>query len=90
MSRLEPLPGIPPTTKHLRDVVRLVNTTNIPALLVVSYYDPRYAEFVVDKTGVAVVQMAHQCNAHPGTENYLDLISYNVAQISGTLNRSGG
>lgn len=90
ISRLEPLPGIPPTTKHLNNVVGLINTTNIPALLVVSYYDNRYADFVADKTGVAVVQMAHQCDARPGTANYIDLIGYNVAQLSRALNGSGG
>jgi ABC-type Zn uptake system ZnuABC Zn-binding protein ZnuA len=50
-----------------------------------AYYDPRYAEFVAENTGAAVVNMAHQGDARPGTETYLDLIDYNVKQLSAAL-----
>ena len=36
-------------------------------LTAIAYYDPRYARFVTDKTGAAVVPIAHQVDARPGT-----------------------
>ena len=82
---LEPLPGIPPTTSHLQSVIELMRAREIKVVLAVAYYDPRYAEFVASNTGAAVVHMADQVTARPGTEQYLDMIDYNVTQLSAAL-----
>jgi ABC-type Zn uptake system ZnuABC Zn-binding protein ZnuA len=85
LEHLEPLPGIPPTTNHLQTVIELMRANKVKAVLASAYYDPRYAEFVAENTGAAVVNMAHQGDARPGTETYLDLIDYNVKQLSAAL-----
>jgi zinc/manganese transport system substrate-binding protein len=87
---LEPLPGIPPTTSHLQTVIELMQANNVKAVLASAYYDPRYAQFVAKHTGARVVNMAHQANARPGTENYLDMIDYNVKQLSAALEGAEG
>ena len=88
LAHLEPLPGIPPTTSHLQTVIELMRANNVKVVLASAYYDPRYAEFVAEHTGATVVNMAHQGNARPGTENYLDMVDYNVTQLSGALKGS--
>ena len=85
LSHLEPLPGIPPTTSHLQRVIELMRAREIKVVLATAYYDPRYAEFVASNTGAAVVNMADQVTARPGTEQYLDMIDYNVTQLSAAL-----
>lgn len=82
---LEPLPGIPPTTKHLNTVIELMKTNGVKAVLAVAYYDPRYAQFVSENSGAAVVPMAVQANSRPGTAHYLDMVDYNVKQIAAAL-----
>ena len=82
---LEPLPGIPPTTKHLNTVIELMKANGVRAVLAVAYYDPRYAQFISENSGAAVVPMAVQANSRPGTAHYLDMLDYNVKQLSAVL-----
>lgn len=82
---LEPLPGIPPTTKHLGVIVGRMRVEQVRALLTVAYYDPRYAQFVSEETGAAVVQMANQAGARPGTADYLAMVDYNVTRLAAVL-----
>jgi zinc/manganese transport system substrate-binding protein len=82
---LEPLPGVPPTTKNLERVVELMHAQSVKAVLASAYYDPRYARFVADNTGATVLKMANQVGAVPGTETYLGMVSYNVDQIASAL-----
>jgi ABC-type Zn uptake system ZnuABC Zn-binding protein ZnuA len=82
---LEPIPGIPPTTSHLGAVIERMRAEQVGVVLATAYYDPRYARFVSDKTGVAVVAIAHQVGARPGTEDYLSMTDYNVRQLATAL-----
>ncbi|MCC6670526.1 MAG: zinc ABC transporter substrate-binding protein [Planctomycetes bacterium] len=84
LATLEPLPGIPPTSRHLAEVIRRMKAGNVPVVLSVPYFDRRHADFVARETGARVAALAHQCGARPGTDEYLDLVAYNVAQLAGT------
>ena len=82
---LEPIPGVPPTTSHLGAVIERMRAEHIGVVLTIAYYDPRYARFVSDKTGAAVVPIAHQVGARPGTGDYLSMTDYNVKQLVAAL-----
>ena len=82
---LEPIPGIPPTTSHLGAVIEQMRAEQVGVVLTTAYYDPRYARFVSEKTGVEVVPIAHQVGARPGTGNYLSMLDYNVRQLAAAL-----
>ena len=75
---LEPLPGIPPTSRHLQRVVERVRQEGASGILASRYFDPRHARWVSDKAGIPVVPMAHQPGAREGTDDYLATIDYNV------------
>ena len=82
---LEPMPGIPPTTKHLNTLVELMKTNGVKVVMATAYYDPRYAQFVSENSSATVVHMAEQVTARPGTAHYLDMVDYNVKQIAAAL-----
>ena len=82
---LEPIPGVPPTTSHLGAIIKRMRAEQVGAVLATAFYDPRYARFVSDKTGVAVVAIAHQVDARPGTGDYLSMTDYNVKQLAAAL-----
>lgn len=82
---LEPLPGMLPTTKHMGAVIELIKTNGVKAILTAAYYDPRYAQFVSENSGATVVPMAEQADSRPGTAHYLDMVDYNVKQLSAVL-----
>jgi ABC-type Zn uptake system ZnuABC Zn-binding protein ZnuA len=82
---LEPKPGVPPTTKHLADLIAMMRDEHVRVVLASAYYDPRHARFVADETGATVLAMANQVGARPGTEDYLGFVDYNVRQVAGAL-----
>jgi ABC-type Zn uptake system ZnuABC Zn-binding protein ZnuA len=82
---MEPKPGIPPTTKHLGELVNIIRAERVSTVLAVPYYDPRHAQFLAQNTGAQVVSMAHQVGARAGTDDYLDMIDYNVRHLAAAL-----
>jgi ABC-type Zn uptake system ZnuABC Zn-binding protein ZnuA len=82
---LEPKPGVPPTTKHLQEIIDMMKADHVRLILAAAYYDPRHAEFVAGQTGATVVRMANQAGARPGTDDYLAMVNYNVDQLVAAL-----
>ncbi len=85
IGHMEPKPGIPPTTSHLRKLVERMKAEGVKVVLAASYYDPRHARFISQNTGAKVVNLAHQVGAREGTDNYLAMFDYNVSQLAAAL-----
>ncbi len=82
---MEPKPGIPPTTQHLQDLVRRMQTDAIKIVITSAYYDPRHGQFLAKHTGAQVLALANQVGARPGTDDYIAMIDYNVKQLAAAL-----
>lgn len=78
---LEPKPGVPPTTRHLQQLIEQMRAEGVKLIFSAAYYDPRHTRFVAEATGARVVEVAHQVGARPGTDDYLAMIGYNVRQL---------
>ncbi len=87
VGHLEPKPGIPPSTKHLRELIAIMQAEDVNLVLTSVYYDPRHARFVSKNSGATVLSMAHQAGARKGTEGYLEMVDYNVRQVVQALQR---
>ena len=85
IGHLEPLPGVPPTTKHLEEIVATMRADGVRIVLASAYYDPRYAKFVGDATGATVLRMANQVEAVPAATGYVAMIDYDVQQVASAL-----
>ncbi len=82
VARLEPFPGIAPTTRHLGAVVETMKAQQVPLILTSAYFDPRHARWVAERSEARIVPLAHQSGARPGTEDdYLAAIDYNVRAL---------
>lgn len=86
---LEPKPGIAPTTKHMGEVADIIRARKVRIAMTAAYYDPKYGDFLAAQTGIAVLRMANQAGARPGTESYLDMIGYNVDLVAAALRAEG-
>jgi zinc/manganese transport system substrate-binding protein len=82
---LEPKPGIPPTTRHMNEIIDLMRAGNVRLVLASAYYDPKYARLVADETGAKVLAMANLVGAVPGTETYVEMVDHDVREVSGAL-----
>jgi ABC-type Zn uptake system ZnuABC Zn-binding protein ZnuA len=58
---VEPLPGIPPTAKHLAELVEMVKADHIALLLQESYFPDDAPQFLARQTGLKVVKMSPSC-----------------------------
>ena len=85
VATLEPFDGVAPTTRHLTQVVELMERDQVPLLLSSAYFDPRHARWVADRTGARIVPLAHQVDARPGVRTYLELVDYNLGELSEAL-----
>jgi ABC-type Zn uptake system ZnuABC Zn-binding protein ZnuA len=86
---MEPKPGIPPTTRHLAELVQLMKADGVRLILASAYYDPRHARFLAEQTGARIAAMASQVGARPGTATYLDMVDANVRQVIAALGGAG-
>jgi ABC-type Zn uptake system ZnuABC Zn-binding protein ZnuA len=82
---MEPKPGIPPTTRHISELVNAMRAEQVKLVIGVPYYDPRHAQFISRNTGATVVNMAHQVGARAGTDDYISMIDYNVRSLAAAL-----
>ncbi len=83
---MEPKPGVPPTTQHLKALIKTMKAQNVSLILTGAYYDPRHARFLAQHSSSKVAQMAHQVDARPDTGDYLSMIDYNINQFITVLN----
>lgn len=88
VGHLEPKPGVPPTTRHLQTVVRLMEAQEVKAVLASPYFDPRHARFVSERTGAVVLPMAHMPGSRQGVDSYVEMIGHNVRLIFEALEGS--
>jgi ABC-type Zn uptake system ZnuABC Zn-binding protein ZnuA len=82
---LEPKPGLPPTTKHLNELIDTMRAQGVRVILANPYFDPRFAQFVAERAGAQVVSMAHMVGARAGTNDYISMVDYDVRRLAEAL-----
>jgi zinc/manganese transport system substrate-binding protein len=83
---LEPKPGVPPTPKHLAEVILKMKQDKVHVILVDPYLDRRTAETVAAKTGATVVDVVQFPGGVKGTEGgYFFLMDYLVYSVAKAL-----
>jgi zinc/manganese transport system substrate-binding protein len=83
---LEPKPGVPPTPRHLADVILRMKSDNVHAILVDPYLDRRTAQTVAARTGATVVDVTQFPGGVKGTEGgYIALMDYLVNAVAKAL-----
>ena len=58
----EPVPGIPPTAKHLDELVKLARSRHVPVLLQEPYFSDDAGKFLARETGLRVVKASPSCD----------------------------
>jgi len=83
---LEPKPGVPPTPKHMAEVILRMKADRVHLILVDPYLDRRTAEAVAGRTGATVVDVTQFPGGVKGTEGgYIALMDYLVNSVAKAL-----
>ncbi len=87
IGHMEPKPGIPPSTRHLKKLIERMQAEQVKLILTSAYYDPKHADFVSRRTGATAVPLAHQVGARKGADDYLSMVDYNVKRVAAALSK---
>jgi zinc/manganese transport system substrate-binding protein len=83
---LEPKPGVPPTPKHLAEVISRMKADQVHVILVDPYLDRRTAEAIAGRTEATVVDVTQFPGGVKGTEGgYIALMDYLVNAVAKAL-----
>ena len=84
---IEAKPGIPPTPRHVQDVIALMRDRRIPVLFASNYFDRGQIRDVAARTGAQGVVVPENTHGAPGVETYFDLMN---AWVTGLAQGFGG
>jgi zinc/manganese transport system substrate-binding protein len=79
---IEPRPGIPPSPRHLGEVVGTMRDENIPVLLAANYFSHSQVEQVALRTNARAVIVPLDVEGAEGVDTYFDLVDLWVSSLS--------
>jgi ABC-type Zn uptake system ZnuABC Zn-binding protein ZnuA len=79
---IEPKPGIPPTPRHVANVIATMNDRNIRVLLAASYYNRDQVEMVARRTNARLVMVPLNVGGAPNTDTFIDLMNLWIDELS--------
>lgn len=82
---LEPKPGIPPSPRHVQEVIELMRARDIPVVFSPNYFDRRQTREIAARTGAVGVIVAAQTEGAPGVTSYDDLVALWIRELVAAL-----
>lgn len=86
---IEPKPGIPPTPRHVLEVINEMRAQHIAVLLSTNYYDHEQVMEVAQKTGAKAVIVPSNTGGDPGINSYFDLMNLWISQLGRAFGAGG-
>jgi len=86
---VEPKAGIPPTPKHVAELVEQMRAREIQIILAANYFDEQRIRTVADRTGAEAVIVPLYVGGEPGVEDYFQLVDLWVDGLLGAAERKG-
>ncbi len=81
VGQVENKPGIPPSPRHVADLVAHMKAQDINLVLTSDYSDPKPAERVAEQAGAKLLVLPASVNGREGIETYADLFEVIVSQL---------
>ena len=79
---IESKPGIPPTPRHVQEVIVLMKEKRIPALFASNYYSRSQVAQIAERTGAKPVVVPENTDGAPGVKTYFDLVNTWVTSLT--------
>ncbi len=79
---IEPKPGIPPTPRHVQEIITAMRDQHIQVLLSTNYYDRNQVLEVAQRTGAKAVIVPSNTGGSTGVSTYFDLINLWVSELA--------
>ena len=79
---VEAKPGIPPTPRHVEEIIALMRDRRIPVIVAASFYDHHEVETVAARTGATAIMLPEHTEGAPGVTTYFDLLDTWVRELA--------
>ncbi len=79
---IEAKPGIPPTPRHVQEVIALMRDKKISVLFASNYFDHNQIKDVAARTGAVAVIVPENTHGAPSVETYFDLMNLWVSELA--------
>jgi ABC-type Zn uptake system ZnuABC Zn-binding protein ZnuA len=86
---VEPKPGIPPSARHVTDLVQVMKQRHVRILLAANYFDEKQVRGVAAKTGAVPVIVPIYVGGEPGVDDYFELFDLWVTRLLSAGKQSG-
>jgi ABC-type Zn uptake system ZnuABC Zn-binding protein ZnuA len=87
---VESKPGIPPTPRHVRELIDLIRSRHIAVVMAANFYDRAQIREVAERTGATAVIVPEHTEGAPGTTTYFDLMDTWVTELARAFSASPG
>jgi len=81
IATIEPLPGIPPSSRHTINLIKLIKKKNPCCILHDVYHSTKTAKYISNKADIPVVLMPHDIGALDSIEDLTSLFDYLTSAI---------
>lgn len=85
LDQLEPKPGIPPTPKHMAELVQTMKDKGVKIIIKESYQESRTPKKVAEETGATVLTLAQEVGETEEASDYSSMIEYDIRQLEGAI-----
>ncbi len=85
---VEPKPGIPPTARHVADLIERIRSEHIPVLLAANYFEARKPALIAERTGIIPVVVPTSVAGEDGVDTYFDLVDTWVVRLRDAFARA--
>jgi zinc/manganese transport system substrate-binding protein len=89
VATIEAKPGIPPTPRHVQEVIALMKERKVPALFAANYFSRSQIEQVAQRTGARAVIVPENTDGAPGVSTYFDLMNTWIKGLTGAFQGAG-
>jgi len=78
---VETKPGIPPTARHVSELVERIEAEHVKVLLAANYFERSKPQLIADRTGIVPVVVPMSVDAASGVATYFDLVDLWVGTL---------
>jgi zinc/manganese transport system substrate-binding protein len=87
---IEPKPGIPPTPRHVQELITAMQERHVRVLLSPGYFDHNQIQLVAERTGAKAVIVPANTGGAPGMNTFFDVMNTLVSALAQAFSTPSG
>ncbi|NOZ22027.1 MAG: zinc ABC transporter substrate-binding protein [Planctomycetes bacterium] len=89
LGTVEPKPGIPPSPKHVEELLNIMRQSQIRIIFAANYFDEHKIKTVAERAGAEAVIVPLYVGGVPEVKDYFQLVDYWVGHLLDAAKRTG-